>query len=458
LTLGIGTRLKHRTNAFLYFNSLKVHQIPSKSLNIELGNELRVNSNITGDQEKSDICCFSDGSFAVVWQSNGTNGDGYEIYVKLYDSSGNNKTNDILVNTNVTNNQENPSVSCFSDGHFVIVWQHEVTPTDDDIYAKIFDSTGINVTEDIILNNYTLGYQQYPGVCCINDTYFVATWQNAGDIYASVFDLVGNNITDQIQINTYTPATQSRPSVCCFKNGSFVISWQSDDQDGSDYGVYCRIFDFLANNVTDEILVNTYTQSTQWYPSICCFFNGSFVITWFGKGKKDDDGVYAKLFDSTGKNMTGDILVNTITTGVQAFPDICCFIDGSFVVIWDNNGTDGDEYNICLKIFDPSGNNMTSDVQINLYAINDQRFPSICCYSENSFIAVWQSEGQDGSGQGIYLRTGHFASPVHSSIEAVLILIYLYFEALDDIGLFYMIGGSIAAVIVIFLVIWKRRK
>ena len=44
------------------------------------------------------------------------------------------------------------------------------------------------------------------------------------------------------------------------------------------------------------------------------------------------------------------------------------------------------------------------DVQINLYIQSDQMRPSVAILKDDSFIIAWQSQGQDGSGAGVYAR------------------------------------------------------
>jgi hypothetical protein len=43
-------------------------------------------------------------------------------------------------------------------------------------------------------------------------------------------------------VNTWTTDWQTNPSITSLPNGGFVVVWQSNGQDGSDFGVYGRIF------------------------------------------------------------------------------------------------------------------------------------------------------------------------------------------------------------------------
>ncbi|MFX1453416.1 MAG: hypothetical protein ACFFCM_21455, partial [Promethearchaeota archaeon] len=87
-----------------------------------LTGEIRINSITAPNQQYPDISCFNDGSFVVAWESDGQDGDGYGIFARLFNSTGANQTDDILVNKNVTNNQQRASVCCYGNNSFIISW------------------------------------------------------------------------------------------------------------------------------------------------------------------------------------------------------------------------------------------------------------------------------------------------------------------------------------------------
>ncbi|MHA1261706.1 MAG: hypothetical protein ACTSSA_06340 [Candidatus Freyarchaeota archaeon] len=53
--------------------------------------------------------------------------------------------------------------------------------------------------------------------------------------------------------NTHTTYDQHRPSVCCFPDGSgFVVVWHSYAQDGNGYGVFAKVFNSTGGNLTGD--------------------------------------------------------------------------------------------------------------------------------------------------------------------------------------------------------------
>ncbi|MFT6922569.1 MAG: hypothetical protein ACJA1C_001575 [Crocinitomicaceae bacterium] len=109
-------------------------------------------------------------------------------------------------------------------------------------------------------------------------------------------------------------------------------------------------------------------------------------------------GIYAQLVGST-----GETLVNTNTTdSTQQNCAISMDTLGRYVVVWESEGQDGDGFGIYAKIYNEDHTVRVSDFLINTSDItNDQRFPDVAMNAEGTFCVVWQSdedEGDDGFG------------------------------------------------------------
>ena len=76
--------------------------------------------------------------------------------------------------------------------------------------------------------------------------------------------------------------------------------------------------------------------------------------------------------------------------------------DGGFLVTWASQDQDGDKKGVFGQRYDSSGNTVGSEFQINTYTTGDQKKPAVIMLEDGSVIVTWQSNGQDGDGQGIY--------------------------------------------------------
>jgi hypothetical protein len=61
-------------------------------------------------------------------------------------------------------------------------------------------------------------------------------------VFARVFSSAGINLTNEFQVNTYFTSDQYYPSVNELNSTTFVVAWNSYGQDGGYYGVYAKIF------------------------------------------------------------------------------------------------------------------------------------------------------------------------------------------------------------------------
>ena len=56
-----------------------------------------------------------------------------------------------------------------------------------------------------------------------------------------------------------------------------------------------------------------------------------------------------------------------------------------------------------------------NEFQVNTYTPNNQLFPAVAADSDGNFVVAWQSEGQDGSSNGVFAQ--RFAAPITLDID-----------------------------------------
>ncbi len=241
---------------------------------------------------------------------------------------------------------------------------------------------------------------------------FVAVWQymdQDGDgfgVYGRVYGANGYEPGNEFQINTHTPFDQAQPDVAALADGGFIVTWHSDGQDGDNEGIYAQRFTSTNNSATaagTEFQVNTYTTNSQVLPSTTGLANGSFVITW---QSYDQDGsyrgVYAQMYDAVGDAIGSEFQVNTETANSQRDPAIASLSDGGFVITWSSWGQDGSENGVYGQAYDQDGNAVGNEFQINSFTGDGQQRSAVDVLNDGSFIVVWESLDQDGSGVGVY--------------------------------------------------------
>ena len=175
----------------------------------------------------------------------------------------------------------------------------------------------------------------------------------------------------QFQVNTHTNNHQQQPSVTSFSDGGYIVTWMSNGQDGSQYGIYGQRFAADGTPHSDgEFLVNTDTTSSeQYYPSVTALSGDAFVVTWYDGGRAD---VYAQMFNADGTEQGSEFRVNSYTSSTQSYPSATALSDGGFAVTWQSSGQDGSGYGIYGQVFNAAGTEQGSEFRVNTYTSHDQ--------------------------------------------------------------------------------------
>jgi hypothetical protein len=390
------------------------------------GSEFLVNTYTTSRQQASTVAMDSDGDFVVVWQSGGSqDGSGAGVYAQRYNSSGVAQGSEFKVNSYTTAYQSSPSVAMDSDGDFVVVWgSNSQDGSGYGIYGQRYNASGVAQGSEFGVNSYTTSNQQLPSVAMDSDGDFVVVWEstiqdgsNYG-IYGQRYNASGVAQGSEFIVNSYTTSNQRVPSVAMDNDGDFVVTWQSDGQDGSGAGVYGQRYNASGVAQGSEFLVNTYTTNNQGPPSVATDSDGDFVVVWESYGQDGSYyGIYGQRYNAAGVVQGSEFLVNTETSDHQRFSSVAMDSDGDFVVVWQSNGQDGSNYGIYSQRYNASGVAQGSEFMVNSYTTSNQQFPSAAMEADGDFVVTWQSDGQDGSGYGVYAQryTGGFTTSTQAA-------------------------------------------
>jgi len=224
-------------------------------------------------------------------------------------------------------------------------------------------------------------------------------------ILAGLVLVEGVSYNEEFQINTYTKNNQEEPAITSLSNNRFVVCWESDGQDGNGGGIFAQIYDYEGQKVGEEFQVNSYTKYPEGYPSITNLSDNKFIICWESESQDGDGyGIFAQIFDDKGEKIGEEFQVNSYAEDWQRYPSITNLTDNGFVVCWESYFQDGSSYGIFAQIFDDGSQKFGEEFQINSYTEDWQRRLSVTNLSDNKFVVCWESEGQDGSGSGIYAK------------------------------------------------------
>lgn len=384
------------------------------------GQEFRINSFTANDQKAPAVAIDGMGRAIVAWQSYGQDGSDWGIYStilepvagEVYDTvpNGDRQVNDASVGM-----QKNPSIAAATNGTYVIVWE-AIDPIagDDaslDIYSKLFDSAGQEVTYgEKLVNSEQIRDQITPSVAMDSDGDYVVVWTAGGipasgsDVFGQRFDRFGQRLEQQFRINNTTLAAQVGGAVTMDSHGNFLVVWQSVHQDGFSEGVYSREYDIVGNTIvgaTSDFLINTTIEGPQSLPSIAMNGTGRAVVAWHGSNSDHQSALFAQLcqvpnteaFLKVGGELELALIHGFEDAGVSAAMDL----SGNSVVVFESYDQDGDAMGVFGQRVDAWGDGVGSPFQVNTTYLGTQGAPAVASRpdSNGDFVVAWQSN-QEG--------------------------------------------------------------
>jgi len=382
----------------------------------KVGSEFQINNYIANDQQFPSVASFPDGNFVVVWQSYGQDGSYDGIYGQLFNENGSKIGSEFQVNTYTNLYQSKPSVASFLSGNFVVTWQSSSQDGSGyGIFGQIFNSSKGSVGSEFQINTYTNSDQTLPAIVSINNANFLVAWESRNQdgsglgVYGQLFNGTEAKIGNEFRINTFTNGDQDNPSVASLNNNNFVISWEGSNQDyGSSVGVFGQLINESGSKVGSEFQVNNYTRNHQGSPSVTGLDTGNFVVTWYSKFQDGSTvSVFGQLFNESGEKIRSEFRINTFINGSQGSPSVASIKNNHFIVTWQSLDQDGSDWGVFGQLFDENCSKIGNEFPINIYTDLDQSKPAVASLQNNNFVVVWHSNGQDGSGYGIYGQIFH---------------------------------------------------
>jgi hypothetical protein len=324
---------------------------------------------------------------------------------------------EFAVNAYTTGRQGHPEIAGDDSGHFVVVWDDVDR---DGLFGRRFTSAGVPRGPEFRVNSYTALNAGY-GLALAGDRFgnFVVTWtsdeQDGSDygMFGQRFAADGSPVGGEFQINTYTTGSQWDGTVALNDAGDFVVVWEDYGRDG----IFGRRYDAVAG-FGSEFRVEATTSGFKTQGKVAIASDGSFVVVWGGAGPGDSFGVFGRRFDSAGLPLGGDFLINSTTTGFQVPASVRTSPDGSFVVTWDDYT--GTAYIPRARRFDAAGNPQGAAFAVSGYTTGERLRPKVSIAPDGTFVVAWWNYPAEGDGDGYGIGARQFdaaGSPVGDAIQ-----------------------------------------
>jgi hypothetical protein len=370
--------------------------------------EVQANVRTSGAQANAAVAAGAAGNAVIVWSSYyTTSGRSNDIFARRLDARGGFLGSEFLVNVVTQGNQTEPAVAIDPLGRCAIVWQGPGLDQED-IFLRLFGPTGSALTDELLVNLGTAGRQLYPSVAAGGTGALAVAWESrettaAGDravVLVQRFDPNGFRLGGPITVDTDVYGCRY-PEVAMDGAGRFAVAWM---RDRSSHPIVARLFDAAGVPLTDPLEVNTAGISSLTRPSLAMNSRGYLLVAWDGHPQRaSEDDIYTRLYDPNGVPRGAPVAVNTIRAGAQQLPQAAINDANEFVIVWEHDTGDANAATeIAARYFDRNGVPVGEQFQLNTYTPGAQRYPDVALTGAGFFLAAWESNGQDGSGYGIF--------------------------------------------------------
>ncbi len=252
-----------------------------------------------------------------------------------------------------------------------------------------------------LVNNVTAGQQRQPAVDYSGDGSGLFVWDSdiagQGEIEGRWVAPDGTLSSSQFRISPPTSTSQIRPAVAGFHDTGFVVAWESYVFETDEDEILVQRVSSVGDLLGEPIRI----ADTEFHlhADVAIGADGGFIVVW-------DDGfdINARRFESSGAAAGGMFRVNQ-QLGTMYGPRVASDANGAFAVVWeDQSEIDSDGAGILLRRFDPNGNALSGDIQVNSTLEGDQYGAAIAMRPGGEFVVVWESYGQPGVGDGAFAQ------------------------------------------------------
>ncbi|MBJ7901613.1 MAG: hypothetical protein GC158_17230 [Cyanobacteria bacterium RI_101] len=166
------------------------------------GQEFDINTTATNIQSQPAIAVLTNGRFVVAWTDGSLSADDPSlaaVRAQMFNANGTRFGGEFLVNTTLTDSQQEPTITALPDGGFVIAFidnslKNASAPTiDSAIRGQRFDGNGNRVGHEFLLSDPNAFYAFAPTITSLSDGTLVASWYDLANIRAQRFSLTNDS-------------------------------------------------------------------------------------------------------------------------------------------------------------------------------------------------------------------------------------------------------------------------
>ncbi len=288
-------------------------------------------------------------------------------------------------------------ISVLSDGRFVVCWTgRRESDREIGIFVQIFDPRANKIGGEKKVNtNPSFNSDANPSISALTSGGFVVCWLTldpggaGGGIRGQIFDQDGNKSGDEFLVRAINGGG-CEFTVSEIPDGGFVVcssNWDWD-QDGSERGIYARIYNDNGQNTGEILPADTDTEYLIPYYHVTGLSKGGFIVCWQIPTDNNSSTTYGQKFDAYGNKNGNKFIVDHSPTENKYLISLDGLPNGEFVTCWMSFQESNYVFNHCAQRYDDQGNKINEEIQV--YSASDISLSSLSALTSGGFVISWQ--------------------------------------------------------------------
>lgn len=291
------------------------------------------------------------------------------------------------VNETVRGDQHQIVTASAEDGSTVVAWVSQVSRTESRVFARVYGSHGLPVTNEFRVSAANSGIETVPSIAILGDR-IVVVWQrfendaSLGGLYAQLIDFEGRRVGDSRKIANDSAI---EPNITACGNG-FVIGWVESSTNGNFKVISQRLSSRLE--IVSERQAAPSQNGSQNAIAVSGRRDGTYLMAWnlYHQGKTS---IYLQLISA--QNKPSDVFILTKSrSGNQSLAEatgrqrVAYREDGSIVAAWTGDSELGDKSSANYTLLIPKSQ-VSRDVLLDLEAVSSKSLSVLASTSKPTF-------------------------------------------------------------------------
>ncbi len=350
--------------------------------------ERRANQNTEGSQSAPDAVGLDGGRLAIAWEAEGVDGSDTGVALRLFGLDLSPEGAEIQVNQWVPQMQEAPTVGFAAGAKTIAVaWTSFGQEEVEDVYARVFSSEGVPLTNEFRVNETTADSQFDPDLGMLADGRIVLAWtsygslQTGNDLRGRVFDSDGSPLTGELPLSATSEGNQGQASLVVVDGADpgFLVAWAGKGGVGD--GIYVSRFDMDGQpSVAGDVLIDTFGPPDQ--PALARHVDGAVMVCWRAGAK-----LLCQRLDSNVTMIGPQIVVEA--EGAPAHPALTFAGPNKMVLTYELSGLDAGGVAVRGVTMKPTGEQTRFPRLLNLREAGDQKTPFATVLGTGKVAVGW---------------------------------------------------------------------